>query len=69
MWTDESIESHSAMLSNTEQLVLRAITLGYDLDDALDFVWLYEPHVDLDYAKAFIESIKYPDKRVPLANK
>lgn len=66
MWTLEAIEMHSAMLKDTEQVVLKALSLGYDLEDAYDFVSHYEHKIDMNYAKAYIESLKYPDKHVPL---
>ena len=66
MWTPETIEMHSTMLKDTEQVVLRALALGYDLEDAFDFASNYEHKIDMDYAKAFIETLKYPDRHVPL---
>jgi hypothetical protein len=66
MWTDESMEMYSAQLSNIEQLVLRAISLGHDLDSTLDFVYLYDKHADLDYAAAFFNAATHPDRRIPL---
>jgi len=66
MWTDETMNMYAAQLSNIEQLVLRAVSLGHDLDSALDFVYLYDQHADLDYAKAFYNAVTHPDGRVPL---
>ena len=66
MWTEESMNVYSARLTKTEEMVMKALSLGYQLEDALDFVSLTRLDLDLDYAKAFIETMKYPDKRVPL---
>ena len=61
MWTEEDMNMYSARLTKTEEMVMKALSLGYQLDDALDYI-----SVDIDYAKAYIESMKYPDRRVPL---
>ena len=66
MWTNEAMNMYSAQLSKVEQLVFRALSLGYSLDEALDFVLVSDKNADVDYAQAFINSLKYPDKQVPL---
>jgi len=66
MWTDETIEMYSSMLNETEQLVIRAFGMGYNGEDILDFISLNNNQFDIDYARAVVESLEYPDKRVPL---
>lgn len=66
MWTDETIEIYSAILNETEQLVIRAFSMGYNSEDILDFVSLNDHQFDVNYARAVVKSLEYPDKRVPL---
>jgi hypothetical protein len=66
MWTEEDMDMYSARLTKTEEMVMKALSLGYQLDDALDYISVTKVDVDIDYAKAYIESMKYPDRRVPL---
>lgn len=66
MWTNEEMDMYAAKLDDTERMILAAVRLGYDIDEALDLVFLFDPMADLSYAEAFYNSTVNPDKRVPL---
>ena len=67
MWTEYEMNAYAAELTRVEQLVLSAISNGYeDLEDVKDYVYLAEPAADLSYAECFFSSITNVERLVRL---
>ena len=58
MWTNDLMDAYAAELTRVEQLVLLAVSYGYnDIEDVKDYVYLAEPAADLSYAESYFSAI------------